>query len=345
MATYQKALFIFRRDIRLDDNTGLLHALDISEVVIPCFIFDPRQVASDNDYRSMNAIQFMMESLDDLAQQLKAKKGKLYRFYGVAEDVVSQLLKKEKIEAVFLNRDYTPFSIKRDKKIRLHCYKHGIDFYHDNDLLLTQPDEVMTANGTPYQIFTPFYRRALKLPVRKPQRVTKTCFYTKAITIAAAKKKYVRPLRYKNKKIHVHGGRSNGLKIFKRIGSFKDYAKTCDYPYKLTTNLSAYLKFGCISVREVYYAIAKKLGPCHPLLRQLYWRDFFTHVAYNSPFVFGQPFHEKFARLKWSASQKMFKAWCDGKTGFPIVDAGMRQLNETGFMHNRVRMIVGSFLV
>jgi deoxyribodipyrimidine photo-lyase len=342
---HKKAVFIFRRDLRLDDNTGLIHALMVSDVVIPCFIFDPRQIEGKNAYRSMNAIQFMTESLDDLELQLKAKKGQLYRFYGVAEDVIEQLIKKEDIDAIFVNRDYTPFSLKRDEKIKNHCYKHQVTFYQDNDLLINGPEKVVTANGTPYQIFTPFYRRAAKESVRRPQKIDNTNFYTKPITSASAKNKYLEPLKFNNKNLHIHGGRKNAEKILNRLKAFKNYAQTHNYPAKPTTHLSAYLKFGCISVREAYDAISNVLGPHHPLLRQLYWRDFFTHVAYFSPFVFGQPYHKKFANLKWVNNKKMFNAWAEGKTGFPIVDAGMRQLNTTGFMHNRVRMIVGSFLV
>lgn len=342
---HKKTVFIFRRDLHLDDNTGLIHALTISDVVIPCFIFDPRQVEKKNAYRSMNAIQFMVESLDDLELQIKAKKGRLYRFYGIAEEVIEQLIKKENIDAIFVNRDYTPFSIKRDEKIKNQCYKHNVAFYQDNDLLINEPEEVVTANGTPYQIFTPFYRRAVKESVRKPQKIGTANFYIKSITIAPSKKKYLEPLRFDNKNLHIHGGRKNVQKILKGLKVFKNYAKTRNYPAIPTTHLSAYLKFGCISVREAYHAIKKALGSHYPLLRQLYWRDFFTHVAYFSPFVFGQPFHEKFAKLKWSKSKKLFKAWAEGKTGFPIVDAGMRQLNTTGFMHNRVRMLVSSFLI
>jgi len=341
---YKRSLFIFRRDLRLDDNTGLLNALGNSEFVIPCFIFDPRQCTQKNKYRSMNAIQFMLESLDGLEKQLKSKKGKLYRFYGLSEDVVEKLLERENINAVFVNRDYTPFSIKRDKEIAAHCYKHNTEFVVDNDLLLTQPDEVKTMNGTSYKIFTPFYRRASTIEVNKPVPLKNGKFYTKAIS-GVSKNIFEELFNYNNKHIHVHGGRENGLNILNNINEFKEYTKTRDFPEKSTTNLSAYLKFGCVSVREAYYAIIKKLGQKHPLARQLYWRDFFTHVAYNSPFVFGHPYHEKFEKLKWSLSKKMFDAWRHGRTGFPIVDAGMRQLNETGFMHNRVRMIVGSFLV
>ncbi len=343
--SYKKVLYIFRRDLRLNDNTALLEALSRSTLVIPCFIFDPRQFTSENDYRSMNAIQFMLESLDDLEKQLKKQKGKLYRFYGLAEKVIEQLLRDERIEAIFVNRDYTPFSIQRDKKIRSYCAQQDIDFISTNDLLLTQPGEVETTAGTSYKIFTPFYRRASKLSVAKPTTLQGGSFYTDKVTIEAVGKKYKKPFGYNNPNLHVQGGRSSALKILKDITTFKNYAKTRDFPDKSTTNLSAYLKFGCVSIREVYSTIYQKLGSKHPLIRQLYWRDFFTHVAYNFPVVFEGTFYKKYKKLKWSNSQTKFAAWCAGKTGFPIVDAGMRQLNETGFMHNRVRMIAGSFLV
>jgi len=342
---YKKSIFMFRRDLRLDDNTGLIAALNMSEKVIPCFIFDPRQVEKKNTFRSLNSIQFMMESLADLEQQLKSKKGKLYRFYGVAEDVISQLLKKEKIEAVFVNRDYTPFSIKRDEKIRLHCYREGIDFHSFSDIVMHEVDAIKTGNGDPYTVFTPYYKKASKEPVRKPVKIKKPAFYTKVITILASKKKYAQPLEYENPDIHVHGGRSYALKILKSLSKFKDYAKVRDYPSIPTTNLSVYIKYGNVSIREVYYAMQKKLGAKSTLSRQLYWHDFYTQLAYFSPYVFGQPFRLKYKKLKWSTSTKNFKIWCNGLTGFPIVDAGMRQLNETGYMHNRVRMIVGSFLI
>jgi len=341
---YKKSLFIFRRDLRLDDNTGLISAINMSEKVIPCFIFDPRQVEKQNDFRSLSSIQFMMESLDDLEQQLKSKKGKLYRFYGIAEDVISQLLKKEQTEAVFVNRDYTPFSIKRDRQIKKHCSKYGIEFNSFSDILLHEVDTIKTGNQDPYTVFTPYYKKASQVPVRKPEKIKKPNFYLKTIAIPVSKKKYPKPLKYKNPDIHVHGGRSYALKILKSLPKFKDYAKVRDYPGISTTNLSAYIKYGNVSIREVYYAMEKALGKKSTLSRQLYWHDFYTQLAYFSPYVFGQPFRLKYKKLKWSKSTKKFDTWCQGLTGFPIVDAGMRQLNATGFMHNRVRMIVGSFL-
>jgi deoxyribodipyrimidine photo-lyase len=341
---FTKSLFIFRRDLRLDDNTGLLAALAQSEQIIPCFIFDPQQVGKQNSYRSMNAIQFMIESLEDLANQLKNKNGKLYIFYGSSEKIIKKLIKDENIKAVFCNRDYTPFSIKRDMAIKKICLQNECAFEQFNDLLLTQPEEITTQSGTPYQKFTPFFKTARKKSIAQPLKCKATNFYSKTINGCETKSIYKKILSKTNNNILVHGGRAHGLKILKNIKKFKDYAKTRDYPSIGTTHLSAHNKFGTVSIREVYHAIVQQLGKQHLLIQQLYWRDFFTHVAFNAPFVFGHAYQERYNKLKWPGTKKQFNAWCDGKTGFPLVDAGMRQLNKTGFMHNRVRMIVASLL-
>jgi deoxyribodipyrimidine photo-lyase len=341
---YQISLFIFRRDLRLDDNTALLKALAISEMIIPCFIFDPRQVSQKNEFRSMNAIQFMIDSLQDLEQQLKNKNGLLYLFQGEAETVLEKIIKNLPIDAVFCNRDYTPFSIKRDEALKKVCLQHEIAFVQSNDILLTEPLEILSGSKTPYVKFTPFFKTASKKKIEEPQKVHQTNFYTKSIPFAENKTIYKKVLNNKNQNINIPGGRTNGLKILKNLKKFNTYKKTRDYPINDTTFLSAHNKFGTVSIREVYHAIAKKLGKDHLLIQQLFWRDFFTHVAYNSPFVFGQAFQQRYNNLSWNSSKKNFKAWCDGKTGFPIIDAGMRQMNKTGFMHNRTRMIVASFL-
>lgn len=341
---YKKSLFIFRRDLRLQDNNGLRAALAQSNSVIPCFIFDPRQVGKENEYRSENAIQFMVESLIDLDKQLHAHDGKLYLFYGSPEKIIAQLIKQEKIEAVFCNQDYTPFSIKRDKEIEKVCHKLGVVFHTFHDTLLNPPENIMTGNGTPYTIFTAFFKKASDAPVTLPIALRTSNFYTESIKIAEPKMILKKISPSSNKEIAVNGGSSEACKILAKINRLKTYTSTHDIPAIPTSHLSAHLKFGTISIREAYATIAKKLGRSHPLIRQLYWRDFFTYVANHSPFVFGHAYHEKYDTLKWSYSKKDFAAWCEGRTGFPIVDAGMRQLNQTGYMHNRVRMIVASFL-
>lgn len=339
---FKKGLFIFRRDLRLDDNTGLIRALKECEAVIPAFIADPRQLER-NAYRSDNCVQFMVESLEDLEGQLKGKGGKLFLFSGKAEEVVAKLIKKEKVDIVYVNRDYTPFSKKRDSAIAKVCTKAKIPFAVHNDVLLIEPEDALKGNGEPYRVFTPFFKNAKKKKVREPVQSRAKNYFKGAIK-GQAKGIYKKMLKKRNKNLHVNGGRKKALKILKSLDKFDDYKDTHDFPSKDTTYLSAHNKFGTVSIREVYHAIKSKLSAFHPLLRQLYWRDFFTHVAFHFPRVFGESFHKKYDRIKWKNDKKVFKAWCDGKTGFPIVDAGMRQLNETGFMHNRVRMIVGSFL-
>lgn len=346
MKRYNKSLFIFHRDLRIADNRGLIRALTQSNYVIPCFIFDPTQISTKNPYRSTNCIQFMISSLQDLDEQLHKKYGKLYLFHGDTHNVVKKLIKEEKINAVFSNRDYTPFAITRDKSIEKLCHENQIDFILEHDLLLHEPEQVLSGSNTPYSIFSAFFKKALKFPVDKPLPSVHGQFYLKPIKDSHTKELYKKILSTQNLFIKVKGGRTEAVTILKNIKDQQDYTKTRDYPgMDATTHLSAHLKFGTVSIREVYWHIEQQLGNHHPLLRQLYWRDFFTHVAYHSPFVFGQAFHKKYNKLPWKNNKKDFVAWCEGKTGFPIVDAGMRQLNKTGWMHNRIRMIVASFLV
>lgn len=346
---YKTALFIFRRDLRIHDNTGLLAALDQSESVIPCFVFDPRQIGNKNSYRSTNCMQFMLESLQELDSELKKRKSQLITLMGEAENVIAQLLKKLPIEAVFINKDYTPFSIKRDKALERACKKSNCDFYTFDDALLVAPEKFANKQGKPYTVFTPFFKAARQKNVPKPVTTVPKNFYTKNITLKQIdlNKELTKNgsiLKTTNPELLVHGGRKESTKILNKLSTFKNYKSIRDYPHYKTTELSAYNKFGTHSIREVYFTIKENLGSSHELIKQLYWRDFFTHIAFHFPHVFGKAFHEQYNNLEWTGSSAWFKKWCDGKTGFPIVDAGMRQLNTTGYMHNRVRMVVASFL-
>jgi deoxyribodipyrimidine photo-lyase len=338
-----RSLFIFRRDLRLEDNTGLIEAMRSSKEVVPCFIFDPAQVGN-NEYKSGKALQFMVESLRHLEKQLEKKGGRLFLFCGKPERIVADLIDKEEVNSVFVGRDYTPFSRMRDERIMDACRSKNVSFRSFGDCLLNEPETVLKKDGKPYSVFTHFYNRSLENKVRRPQNNDLINFYRKEIAFSVGSEIYEKISPEINKGIAVRGGRRIGLKILENIGEYEDYAKTRDYPSKSTTMLSAHLKFGTLSVREVYQMISKKLGTTHPLLRQLYWRDFFTYIGHHFPKVFGSSFHEKYDRIKWSYDKENFMRWCEGLTGFPIVDAGMRELNETGFMHNRVRMITASFL-
>lgn len=339
MTCYSTSLFIFRRDLRLHDNTALHEALWLSMRVIPCFIFDPRQI-EPHPYQSKPGLQFMLQSIDDLQQQLQSEGGTLALYHARPEHVVKQLFEQQQIQAVFINRDYTPFSRRRDDELAIVCNQLGIALLAFPDTLLSEPEQAMKNDKTPYKVFTAFYNNARQLPVALPQALVKWNFLAiaSAFTIDQLGLAQVEPV--------IKGGRNQALAILDNLGDCADYQNTRDFPaLDATSKLSAHLKFGTCSIREAYWAISERLGTEHPLIRQLYWRDFFTHIAYHFPRVFGQAFLEKFAGLHWDNNPDYFQAWCDGKTGFPIVDAGMRELNATGFMHNRVRMIAASFLV
>ncbi|MGZ8096940.1 MAG: cryptochrome/photolyase family protein, partial [Methylosarcina sp.] len=248
-----------------------------------------------------------------------------------------------KINAVFINRDYTPFSRHRDEGILQLCRMLGIDFHNMDDALLTEPEHVLKSDQTPYQVFTPFYNHARRLPVRLPEPLSVTHFARSARGPA--------PYRFEalisgESQPGLAGGREEARSLLEQLEELAAYNEIRDIPsVPGTSRLSPHLKFGTCSVREVFLAIQDCLGPGHPLLRQLYWRDFFTHIGYHFPRVFGHAFREKYDAVVWENDRALFQAWTEGGTGFPIVDAGMRELNATGFMHNRLRMITASFLV
>lgn len=339
----KRALFIFRRDLRLQDNRGLYSALRAADEVILCFIFSPEQI-EQNPYRSDRGLQFMIESLEDLENEIFRHKGKLYIFYGKPEKIVEKCIEKLDVSGVFVNQDYTPYSIQRDKKIEAICKKYSVYFQADQDLLLHPIEETLKADGKPYTIFTPFYRHASKFDVAEPEQIQDSRFFNKAIDFSAEKSIYKKIIQ--NRQRQVKGGREEGLKILKNLESFSMYASERDFPpLDKTTHLSPHLKFNTCSIREVYNAIIKHFGSNSELIRSLYWRDFYTLIAFHFPYVFERAFKSKFDNIHWKNDKSSFRLWCEGKTGFPIVDAGMRELNQTGFMHNRVRMITASFLV
>jgi deoxyribodipyrimidine photo-lyase len=342
---YRKSLFLFRRDLRLADNTGLRLALGSSERVVPAFILDPRQTGS-HPYRSGPALQFMAASLDELDGELRRRGARLRLFRGEAEKAVASLLRTGGIDAVFANRDYTPFSRRRDAAIAAACRERNVPFIAAGDALINEPEEVAKADGGPYAVFTPFFAAARARGVRAPVAGSPANFWTGALAGEAGPEALERVRPRQNDALFRKGGRAEALAVLERIGTLRDYERTRDLPaVEGTTGLSPHIKFGTVSVREVHRAVVKRLGAGHPLLRQLYWRDFFTHVAVHFERVFGRPFRAEFERIAWRRDPGRFARWREGTTGFPLVDAGMRQLEATGFMHNRVRMVCASFLV
>ena len=339
---YKKSLFIFRRDLRIEDNTALNEALKSSEKVFLCFLLNPKQISTENEFRSLNAMQFMKEALLDLNEQCTDK---LNIMYGEIEQI-AKTCAEEKIEAIFFNKDYTPFSLNRDQEIEKFCKQNNLGFHSFDDLMLNKPDSVLTGQNKPFSVYTAYYNACREVEVQK----TKNSFDSNKIaaknnSLCVSKNKFDEIFSYKNDHLYVHGTRDELYKLIKNLKNLTNYKLDRDYPYiEKTTHLSAYLKFGLISPRQLYWELYE-IDPASTIIRQLYWRDFYIQVAYHKPQVYKGPFHEKYQDLKWSYSQKDFDKWCKSETGYPIVDAGMRQLNTTGYMHNRVRMIVASFLV
>jgi deoxyribodipyrimidine photo-lyase len=352
---YQKGLFLFHRDLRLEDNIGLIEACKQCSQVIPCFIFTPEQIGPSNSYRSDNAIAFMLESLDELSNQIHSQGGELLLFYGKTEKILVDLVKHHSIDALFFNRDYSPYAKKRDQAVIDVCDKLHVACITSSDYYLYEPGTVKTGGGKGfYKKFTPFYDHVLPLPVSKPQKMTSTTYKTKWTTIhvsnAISMKKAIELCGKKDSANRLaFGGRTKAIERLRNgLVTQVHYDDTRDFLRNETTGLSAAIKFGCISIREVYHAFFAKYGRKFGLIRELIWREFFAHVLHNFPEVLEDSYQPKFRHIHWrtrAAADADFKAWKTGKTGFPIVDACMRQLNQTGYMHNRGRMIVATFLV
>lgn len=338
----KRSLFIFRRDLRVADNSGLIAAAAAAKHVIPCFIFDPAILARFEGHGFRLA--FLLASLTDLDKQLAACGGNLRIFTGKPHEVVNGLLAEGEIDGVFVNRDYTPHAIRRDRKLRDVCEAAGAAFTVCADALLNEPEVVKKADGDPYVVFTPYHRAASSHKVEAPVYERPDNLLAKGAPGDA----FSRADKPKcDASLDITPGRDGALAILRDIEALADYEGTRDFPAITggTSRLSAHLRFGTCSPREAWHAIARGLGKGHALLRQLYWRDFFTQVAFHHPHVFGQAFRREYDAIPWRDDDADFTRWCEGKTGFPIVDAAMHELVETGYMHNRVRMVVASFLV
>lgn len=338
-------LFIFRRDLRIDDNIGLNFALENSTVVIPCFIFTPEQIEK-NSYRSDHCLKFMIECLQDLSDQLQKRGGQLYLFQGSPAEIVQKCITEEKVTSIVVNRDYTPYSIQRDREIENIAKRNEVYFFSLDDCLLCRPEDTLKKDGRPYLVFTPFFQSLSRVKVPKPKSSRKKNYFTGTISFATKDAIFARLLQKYSIQNSLVGSRGECIKILKKIKEFNQYSELRNFPIKdYSTHLSPYLKFTVCSPREIYWVIYTNLGRDHPLIRALYWREFFTIIAFFFPHVLKGAFHKKWDRLKWSYDKTRFTKWKSGNTGFPIVDAGMRELNKTGFIPNRIRMITASFLV
>jgi len=335
-----KAIYIFTRDLRTKDNTTLNQIAKIKNAaIIPIFVFTPEQVSNANTFKSNNAIQFMVESLKELDTELGWK---LAIFYGKTETIVSKLIKEHQPDAIYITKDYTPYAKQREENLKALAEKNNVEFNTPEDYCLHPMNSITNVSGQPYQKYTPYYRKAVTITPNKPTT-------SKLPSIIKIKSNYslgkAESLYKKNTLLNKSGGRTMGLKQLDMVKSQNEYGKTRNDLEIKTSELSAYIKFGNISIREVYWRIKKLFGVNHSIIAQLIWRDFYYQLGENFPHVIGGPLKEKYGKIKWSKNKKTLDLWKQGKTGYPIVDACMTQLNTTGYMHNRGRLIVASFLV
>jgi deoxyribodipyrimidine photo-lyase len=340
----ENGLFIFRRDYRIIDNNTLNLLHQQCKYIYTIFIFTPEQVGKNNKFRSDNCVQFMIESLKDLETEIKNNGGKLYFFYEDNIKVIKKCIDELNINAVGFNLDITPYAKKRDDEIIKLCKKMEIETLTDYDYYLLEPDEITTGGGDPYQKYTPFYDKASKKKIKTPENKKKINFkktsssLSNRIELNEAMKKFTKI----NKEILMHGGRKEAVKTLKTaVKTQKKYDKTRNNLSTNTSLLSPYIKFGCVSIREVYYTFKGNKA----FLKQLYWRDFYAQILNNFPHVLKKSLKENYDDVKWKYNKKYLDAWKNGETGFPVVDACMREMNHTGWMHNRGRLIVASFLV
>ena len=338
-------LFIHHRDLRINDNTTLNKMEDIT----PIFIFTPQQIdKTKNKYFSNCLVQFMCDSLIELNDEYKQHNTKMNFYYGDTLDVIQEIHKKYEIHSIGFNADYSPFAKKRDNEIKKWATNNNIEIFCEEDMLLVP---ILTGNTLkknsedPYVKFTPF-KNYLKsnYEVEKIKNKRLTLKNANLKTKYSINTKYFKNFYEIQENVNVDGGRKEALKKLNSIKEQNDYNKLRNFMSYETTNISAYINLGLISIREFYYKIIEKLGKKNNLIDELYWRDFYYNILYFFPYVVGNSFNEKYDKIKWNNNITLFKKWCNGETGFPIVDACMRQLNETGYMHNRGRMIVASFL-
>ena len=351
-------IFIFHRDLRIFDNTTLIHLLKEKTNCIPIFIFPPEQInPKKNKYFSNNSVQFMIESLHELSSKIHEYKGKMYFFKGDNLKVIKAIHKHINIETIGFNIDYTPYAIKRDTEIKNYCEKHKIDCYFKEDYALYDflNGQTKKSDGTPYLVYTPFLKYLTS--TNKVREVNKyNDFYFLKNKDLESLKYYIEEDEinnfYKeNKDINVHGGRSNCLNILKNIDDFKEYSKKRDFLIYKTTFLSAGLHFNVVSIREVYHKVYSVLGASSGILRELVFRDFYMNIIHNFPYILqGQiegkniSYKKDYDNIKWSYNKNKFDKFCSGQTGFPIVDACICQMKTTGYMVSRGRMVVASFL-
>jgi len=329
-------IFWFRRDLRLDDNVGFFEALKSDNPVMPIFIFDTEILDKlpEDDAR----LTFIFDTLQNMRDELQNKHdSSIAMFNGKPLDIFKQLVEDYDISEVYTNHDYEPYARERDADIGKLLEKNNIAFKTFKDQVIFEKSEVVKKDGDPYLVYTPYMRTWKKNFEDYDLKIYYTNDYLENL---------VENKRLPNLSLSEIGFKRSKQKVadYKVTPTLiQDYEKTRNYPAKdATSRLGPHLRFGTVSVRKMLKkAIAEKN---ETFWDELIWREFFMQILWHFPKTPNEAFKAKYDRIDWRNNEDEFKIWCEGKTGYPLVDAAMRQLNETGFMHNRVRMLVGSFL-
>ncbi|GGD07224.1 cryptochrome/photolyase family protein [Hyunsoonleella pacifica] len=330
------SIFWFRRDLRLDDNKGFYEALKGEYPVLPIFIFDTEILDKlpKNDAR----VTFIHNTLQEMRNTLQSKYGSsIAIYYGKPIDIYKKLIEAFNIKTVYTNHDYEPYAMGRDNNVKDFLTTHSIIFKTYKDQVIFEKDEVVKGDGNPYVVYTP-YMKTWKAKFKSHNlEIYDTASYLKnLVKLAQLPNLSLSDIGFKTSNQNIKPYTVTSTLI-------QEYEDTRNFPAKdATSRLGPHLRFGTVSVRKmVKKAVAEKN---EIFWQELIWREFFMQILWHFPHTANTSFKSKYDRIQWRNNEEEFKAWCAGKTGYPLVDAGMRQLNKTGFMHNRVRMLVGSFL-
>ncbi len=324
-----------RRDLRLQDNAALYHALNSGTPVLPVFIFD-KNILDQLENKTDRRVAFIYETLIELQSTLYQHKSSLLVLYDTPLKAFKKINSLYEIEAIFVNHDYEPYAIKRDEEIKNLAAEHQIKYYSFKDQVIFEESEVMKPDDTPYTVFTPYS----KMWKNKFSENNITFYSSERLLTHLLKSK---PLDFPSlKDLGFEDIRSNVSDPNIDENLIAHYAETRNTPaIDGTSHLSVHLRFGTVSIRKLVKTAAE-YGDA--FLNELIWREFFMTILYHFPHVVNHPFYKKYEHIKWRNNEEEFIKWCKGETGYPLVDAGMRQLNEIGWMHNRIRMVTGSFL-
>ncbi len=337
-------VFWFRRDLRLEDNAGLYHALQSGFPVIPIFIFDSN-ILNSLESKDDPRVSFIYETILELKLQLRSFGSDLLVFYDSPKHAWEKLLTDYRIRSIYSNRDYEPYAIQRDSEIRQLAQVKQIDFFQYKDQVIFEQHEVCKDDQTSYTVFTPYKKKWLQ-KLMEHDRAIDASFYFKSYPVEKELDSLWKTSPIEYFELSDLGFVPSSIPIpSKKIirQRIRDYTQNRDFPFLLgTSRLGIHFRFGTISIREKA-RLASVLNAT--FLSELIWRDFYSMILQSFPRVVHESFKPAYDRIQWRNVTSEFTAWCQGRTGFPIVDAGMRELNATGFMHNRVRMVVASFLV